>query len=89
MDEPLCKSTFYYYFYYAYWFNFTKKILAWYDNSKEICLGVLAKSHLKSSIMAVSEFMPQMIKTVIPYFNNFIKRFNSLNALSKSNENKF
>ena len=26
------------------------------------------------------------VKTVIPYFNNFIKRFNSLNALSKSNE---
>ncbi len=66
-----------------------KKILAWYDNNKRILpWRVGKKSPKKLYYRLLSEFMLQQtqVKTVIPYFNNFTKKFKTLKALSKSNE---
>ena len=66
-----------------------KKILAWYDNNKrDLPWRVGKKSPKKQYYRLLSEFMLQQtqVKTVIPYFNHFIKRFKTLRALSKSNE---
>ena len=51
-------------------------------------LGVLAKNNKKLYYRLLSEFMLQQtqVKTVIPYFNKFTKKFKTLKALSKSNE---
>jgi len=67
----------------------SKKILAWYDNSKrKLPWRVGKKSPKKLYYRLLSEFMLQQtqVKTVIPYFNNFTKKFKTLTALSKSNE---
>ena len=67
----------------------SKKILAWYDNSKRnLPWRVGKKSPKKLYYRLLSEFMLQQtqVKTVIPYFENFIKKFKTLKALSKSNE---
>ena len=67
----------------------SKKILAWYYNSKRILpWRVGKKSPKKLYYRLLSEFMLQQtqVKTVVPYFKNFTKKFNSLKALSKSNE---
>jgi len=69
----------------------SKKILAWYDNSKRILpWRVSKKSPKKVYYRILSEFMLQQtqVKTVIPYFNRFIKKFTTLKSLSKSNENQ-
>ena len=54
----------------------TKKILYWYDNNKR-SLPWRKKSSLKQKeyFTLVSEFMLQQtqVKTVIPYFNKFLK----------------
>ena len=66
-----------------------KKILAWYDNSKrKLPWRVGKKSPKKLYYRLLSEFMLQQtqVKTVIPYFNKFTKKFKSLKALSKSNK---
>ena len=67
----------------------SKNILAWYDNSKrKLPWRVGKKSPKKLYYRLLSEFMLQQtqVKTVVPYFKNFTKKFNSLKALSKSNE---
>ena len=67
----------------------SKKILAWYDNSKrKLPWRVGKKSPKKLYYRLLSEFMLQQtqVKTVIPYFNNFTKKFRTLRSLSKSNE---
>ena len=67
----------------------SKKILAWYYNSKRILpWRVGKKSPKKLYYRLLSEFMLQQtqVKTVIPYFKNFTKKFKTLKALSKSNE---
>ena len=67
----------------------SKKILAWYDNSKRsLPWRVSKKSPKKLYYRILSEFMLQQtqVKTVIPYFYKFIKKFRTLKALSKSNE---
>ena len=67
----------------------SKKILAWYDNSKrKLPWRVGKKSPKKLYYRLLSEFMLQQtqVKTVIPYFNNFTKKFKTLRSLSKSNE---
>jgi A/G-specific adenine glycosylase len=69
----------------------SKKILAWYDNSKRILpWRVSKKSPKKVYYRILSEFMLQQtqVKTVIPYFNRFTKKFKTLKSLSKSNENQ-
>ncbi len=66
-----------------------KKILAWYDNSKrKLPWRVGKKSPKKLYYRLLSEFMLQQtqVKTVIPYFNKFTKKFKTIKALSKSNE---
>ena len=49
---------------------------------------VSKKSPKKQYYRLLSEFMLQQtqVKTVVPYFKNFTKKFNSLKSLSKSNE---
>ena len=67
----------------------SKKILAWYDNSKrKLPWRVGKKSPKKLYYRILSEFMLQQtqVKTVIPYFNKFTKKYKTLRALSKSNE---
>jgi A/G-specific adenine glycosylase len=67
----------------------SKKILAWYDNSKRtLPWRVSKKSPKKLYYRILSEFMLQQtqVKTVIPYFKRFTKKFKTLKSLSKSNE---
>jgi A/G-specific adenine glycosylase len=67
----------------------SKKIIAWYDNNKRnLPWRVSKKSTKKLYYRILSEFMLQQtqVKTVIPYFNKFTKRFRTLESLSKSSE---
>ena len=67
----------------------SKKILAWYDNSKRnLPWRVSKKSSKKLYYRLLSEFMLQQtqVKTVIPYFNKFTKKFKTLKSLSKASE---
>ena len=69
----------------------TKKILNWYDNNKRILPWRKKCSQKKREYFTlVSEFMLQQtqVSTVIPYFNNFIKKIPNLNYLAKINEKK-
>ena len=71
--------------------NLSKKILAWYDNNKRtLPWRINQKSRKNQYYRILSEFMLQQtqVKTVIPYFNNFVKKIPSLEALSKSKEKK-
>jgi len=67
----------------------TKKILYWYDNNKR-SLPWRNKCSVKKKeyFTLVSEFMLQQtqVKTVIPYFNNFLKNIPNLQSLAKVNE---
>ncbi len=66
-----------------------KKILAWYDNSKRnLPWRVSKKSPKKLYYRLLSEFMLQQtqVKTVIPYFKKFTKKYKTLVSLSKANE---
>ena len=70
-------------------FNLSKKVLSWYDNNKRTLPWRVKKNSPKNLYYRLlSEFMLQQtqVKTVIPYFNNFIKRFKTLNLLSKCSE---
>ena len=63
--------------------------MAWYDNNKRnLPWRVGKKSPNKLYYRLLSEFMLQQtqVKTVIPYFNNFTKKYKTLKALSKSKE---
>ena len=67
----------------------SKKILAWYDNSKRnLPWRVSKKSPKKLYYRILSEFMLQQtqVKTVIPYFKKFTEKYKSLEALSNANE---
>ena len=67
----------------------SKKILAWYDNSKRnLPWRVSKKSPKKLYYRLLSEFMLQQtqVKTVIPYFKKFTNKYKSLEALSNINE---
>jgi A/G-specific adenine glycosylase len=67
----------------------SKKILAWYDNSKrDLPWRVSKKSPKKLYYRLLSEFMLQQtqVKTVIPYFKKFTKKYKTLKSLSKANE---
>lgn len=69
----------------------TKKILHWYDNNKRILPWRKKCSQKKREYFTlVSEFMLQQtqVLTVIPYFNNFVKKIPDLNSLAKINEKK-
>ena len=67
----------------------SKKILAWYDNSKRnLPWRVSKKSPKKLYYRLLSEFMLQQtqVKTVVPYFKKFTKKYRTLESLSKANE---
>ena len=69
--------------------NLSKKILGWYDNNKRILPWRVGKnSPKKLYYRLLSEFMLQQtqVKTVIPYFKKFTKRYKTLESLSKANE---
>jgi A/G-specific adenine glycosylase len=71
--------------------NLSKKILAWYDNNRRsLPWRVSKKSPKKLYYRLLSEFMLQQtqVKTVLPYFKNFLLHFPDLESLSKSNERK-
>jgi len=71
--------------------NLSKKILGWYDNNRRILpWRVSKKSTKKLYYRLLSEFMLQQtqVKTVLPYFKNFLLHFPSLESLSRSNERK-
>ena len=67
--------------------SISKEILYWYDNNKRILPW---RKHLsnkqKEYFTLVSEIMLQQtqVKTVIPYFNNFIKKYQILRRSLKS-----
>ena len=71
--------------------NIPKKILYWYDNNKRILpwrKNVSKKQ--KQYFILISEFMLQQtqVKTVIPYFENFINKIPNLKSLAKVNNRK-
>ena len=71
--------------------NISKKILNWYDNNKR---QLPWRRHFSKSQMQyytlVSEFMLQQtqVKTVVPYFNNFIKKIPNLEKLANVSNSK-
>ena len=71
--------------------NISKKILYWYDNNKRK-LPWRKKTSTKNReyFTLVSEFMLQQtqVKTVIPYFESFIKNFPTLKSVAKADEKK-
>jgi A/G-specific adenine glycosylase len=71
--------------------NLAKKILRWYDNNQRtLPWRISQKSKNSQYYRLISEFMLQQtqVKTVIPYFNNFVKKIPNLKALSKCSEKK-
>ena len=69
----------------------TKKILYWYDNNKRILpWRVRCSTKKKEYFTLISEFMLQQtqVKTVIPYFNNFLKNIPNFQTLAKVSEAK-
>ena len=72
-------------------FNLPKKILGWYDNNKRSLPWRVGKnSSKKLYYRLLSEFMLQQtqVKTVIPYFKKFTKKFKTLKSLSRCSEQK-
>jgi len=72
-------------------FNLSKKILGWYNNNKRSLPWRVGKnSPKKLYYRLLSEFMLQQtqVKTVIPYFKKFTKKYKTLKSFSKSSEKK-
>ena len=64
--------------------NLTKKILSWYDNNKRILPWRISQKSKRSQYYRIlSEFMLQQtqVKTVIPYFVNFVTRIQKQGGL--------
>jgi len=71
--------------------NIPKKILHWYDNNKRVLPWRKQVSKKQRQYFTlVSEFMLQQtqVKTVIPYFNNFINKIPNLKKLSAVSDTK-
>ena len=69
--------------------NLSKKILSWYDNNKRTLPWRINQKSTKNQYYRIlSEFMLQQtqVKTVIPYFNNFVKNIPDLKTLSQSSD---
>ena len=65
--------------------NLSKKIICWYDNNKRtLPWRVKFNSPKKLYYRLLSEFMLQQtqVKTVIPYFKNFINKIPNLEKLA-------
>ena len=71
--------------------NISKKILLWYDNNKRTLPWRKNFSKKQREYFTlISEFMLQQtqVKTVIPYFNNFIKKIPNIKKLANISEVK-
>ena len=71
--------------------SLSKKILYWYDNNKrKLPWRKYYSKKQKQYFILVSEFMLQQtqVKTVIPYFQNFVKLVPNLKVLSKISNKK-
>ena len=71
--------------------NISKKILHWYNNNKRVLPWRKHVSKKQTEYFTlVSEFMLQQtqVKTVIPYFNNFINKIPNLKKLANVNETR-
>ena len=71
--------------------NLSKKIITWYDNNRRsLPWRVSFNSPKKLYYRLLSEFMLQQtqVKTVIPYFKNFVEKIPNLAVLSTSNNKK-
>ena len=71
--------------------NISKKILHWYDNNKRVLPWRNRTSKKQMHYFTlVSEFMLQQtqVKTVIPYFNNFVNKIPNLKKLARVKETK-
>ena len=71
--------------------NLSKKIISWYDNnSRTLPWRVSSRSRQKLYYRLLSEFMLQQtqVKTVIPYFEKFVKEITTLQKLSNTKEEK-
>ena len=71
--------------------NIPKKILHWYDfNKRTLPWRKKVSKNKKEYFTLVSEFMLQQtqVKTVIPYFNNFIAKIPDLKSLAKVHDKK-
>ncbi|MBC8299660.1 MAG: A/G-specific adenine glycosylase [Pelagibacterales bacterium] len=71
--------------------NISKKILHWYDNNRrELPWRKYISKKQTQYFTLVSEFMLQQtqVKTVIPYFNNFINKISNLKKLANVSEAK-
>ena len=71
--------------------NIPNKILKWYDNNKrELPWRKKTSTKNREYFTLVSEFMLQQtqVKTVIPYFETFIKNFPNLKSLANANEQR-
>jgi len=71
--------------------NISKKILYWYDNNKrQLPWRKHVSKKQKQYFTLVSEFMLQQtqVKTVIPYFINFIEKIPTIEILSKVSNKK-
>ena len=69
----------------------SKKILTWYDNNKRVLPWRISQTSKKNQYYRIlSEFMLQQtqVKTVIPYFKNFVKEIPNLKVLSTVSEKK-
>ena len=69
----------------------SKKILSWYDNNKRtLPWRISQKFEKKQYYRILSEFMLQQtqVKTVIPYFENFVKKIPNLITLSSTNNRR-
>ena len=71
--------------------NIPKKILYWYDNNKrKLPWRKHVSKKQKQYFTLVSEFMLQQtqVKTVIPYFNNFLEIIPNIETLAKVRNRK-
>ena len=71
--------------------NIPKKILYWYDNNKrKLPWRKHVSKKQKQYFTLVSEFMLQQtqVKTVIPYFNNFVEKIPNIEKLAKVKNRK-
>ena len=71
--------------------NISKKILHWYDNNKrELPWRKHVSKNQRQYFTLVSEFMLQQtqVKTVIPYFNNFVNKIPNLKKLANASGTK-
>ena len=71
--------------------NIPNKILEWYNNNRRsLPWRKNFSKKQREYYTLVSEFMLQQtqVKTVIPYFENFVKNFPNLKSLARANEHK-